>query len=368
MSNDASPRLNLPYLAAAQAQKHVTLNEALSLLDGLILAAVESRSVAVEPVGPPDGSLYLLPAGASGQQWSSLEPGALARVEAGAWTALAVPFGRLIYLLDESRLLMRTAAGWTDPGLALRALANLDRLGVGATADAANPVSVSAPAALFSHAGASIRLTLNKAAAANTGSVLFQSGWSGRAEFGLTGDDNLHLKVSADGVSWRESLVVSRSDGALGLGPAYYGGVPLMISGGPKGQVNLNFWGDAGASASGAVLFGANLYPLSDDNTIRLRAGHPTLGGGALLFNRAGLNTAQIGFSPPGAADQVAEPVASMTWMAADRSSRAEGPFYPASYATTALPAASSCPGALATDATLNKLVRSNGAAWVALG
>ena len=33
---DTSTHLLLPYLLAAQAQKHVTVNEALRLLDGLV--------------------------------------------------------------------------------------------------------------------------------------------------------------------------------------------------------------------------------------------------------------------------------------------------------------------------------------------
>ncbi|RZJ39922.1 MAG: DUF2793 domain-containing protein, partial [Brevundimonas sp.] len=36
MSDDHSARLCLPYLAAAQMQKHVTLNEALTRLDALV--------------------------------------------------------------------------------------------------------------------------------------------------------------------------------------------------------------------------------------------------------------------------------------------------------------------------------------------
>ena len=53
MSDDATPRLGLPYLAAAQAQKHVTMNEALSLLDGLVSTSAVSRSLAAQPASPP---------------------------------------------------------------------------------------------------------------------------------------------------------------------------------------------------------------------------------------------------------------------------------------------------------------------------
>jgi hypothetical protein len=45
--------LLLPYLAAAQAQKHVTHNEALRLLDGLVQLAVLDRTAPRPPEAPP---------------------------------------------------------------------------------------------------------------------------------------------------------------------------------------------------------------------------------------------------------------------------------------------------------------------------
>lgn len=51
---------------------------------------------------------------------------------------------------------------------------------------------------LFTHAGDDHRLAINKAGAADTASVILQSGWSGRTELGLAGDDDFRLKVSAD--------------------------------------------------------------------------------------------------------------------------------------------------------------------------
>ena len=57
MSDDASARLGLPYLAAGQLQKHVTLNEALTRLDALTQTAVVSRTTTTQPAAPPDGAL-----------------------------------------------------------------------------------------------------------------------------------------------------------------------------------------------------------------------------------------------------------------------------------------------------------------------
>ncbi|WP_269716733.1 DUF2793 domain-containing protein [Caulobacter sp. NIBR2454] len=112
MSDDATPRLGLPYLAAGQAQKHVTLNEALSRLDGLVQPAVASRTVAAQPADPMDGALHILPAGASGADWGGKPVGTLMRFEAGAWEALPIQPGFLAWIADEQILAVRTEAGW----------------------------------------------------------------------------------------------------------------------------------------------------------------------------------------------------------------------------------------------------------------
>ncbi len=49
---------------------------------------------------------------------------------------------------------------------------------------------------------------INKSSAATTASALFQTGFSGRAEFGVAGDDNFQLKVSADGSTWKDAIFV----------------------------------------------------------------------------------------------------------------------------------------------------------------
>ena len=214
MSDDATPRLALPYLAAAQAQKYVTLNQALALLDGLVQTAVESRSTAAEPASPADGAIYILPASATGADWSGRVAGTLMRFEAGAWASFESQPGWIAYVKDEGVLLVQASGGWSDIGLAVRELENLGKLGIGTTADAVNLLSVKTAAVLFSNLGADLRLNLNKAASANTGSMLLQTGFSGRAEIGLCGDDNLHLKVSPDGAAWSEALVLSSGSGA----------------------------------------------------------------------------------------------------------------------------------------------------------
>lgn len=106
MSDDATPRLGLPYVAAGQAQKHVTVNEAFARLDGLVQATVVSRSIAVQPATPDEGALYLLPDAAAGDVWSAEAPGALMRFEAGSWTRLQPGPGHILWVADEGLVLV----------------------------------------------------------------------------------------------------------------------------------------------------------------------------------------------------------------------------------------------------------------------
>ncbi len=217
MSDDASPRLGLPYVAAGQAQKHLTVNEVTAFLDGLTAAAAESRSVAAQPADPADGVAYLLPAGASGAAWSLLPAGALARFEAGAWAALPSVVGQVLLVRDEDRLLVHGPSGWTGLGAYVSSLADATAVGIGATADAYNPLLVRGPGALFTADASSFQVKINKAGPGDTASVLYQDAYGGRAELGLCGDDKLHLKTSPDGATWTEAWVVDGA-GRTGFG------------------------------------------------------------------------------------------------------------------------------------------------------
>ena len=213
MSDDATPRLSLPYLAAGQAQKHVTLNEALALLDGLVQTAVESRTTDAQPASPADGALYIMTASASGADWAGQAEGVVMRFEAGAWTALEAAEGHLAWVKDDAELVVYDGADWAAYMPDIEELQNLSLLGVNTTADATNKLSVASDAVLFSHDGADAQVKVNKAAAGDTASHLFQTGFSGRAEFGLTGSDDFSVKVSPDGSAWHDVMSADRSTG-----------------------------------------------------------------------------------------------------------------------------------------------------------
>ncbi|MFW2343560.1 DUF2793 domain-containing protein [Brevundimonas sp.] len=219
--SDTSARLGLPYLAAGQMQKHVTLNEALTRLDGLVQCGVASRSLTVQPEAPASGALYILPEGAEGAAWSLHPAGSLMRAEGGGWTRVAVPAGLIAVIADTDEIVIWHEADWAPLAALLSELQNLERLGVGATADAANPFLAKLNSALWTARDVGdggtgdLRLVLNKASSSGVLSLILQSGWSGRAELGLIGEDGFGLKVSADGSGWTEALKVDPASGRV---------------------------------------------------------------------------------------------------------------------------------------------------------
>ena len=67
-----SPHLQLPLLAAAQAQKHVTHNEAILALDALVHLSVSSRAVADPPPSAEDRARFIVASPAAGD-WAGRE-------------------------------------------------------------------------------------------------------------------------------------------------------------------------------------------------------------------------------------------------------------------------------------------------------
>lgn len=86
-------------------------------------------------------------------------------------------------------------------------------------ADVTNPLSAKLNNALWvaqtvvEGGSGDLRYVLSKEGAGNTLSLLLQDNFSGRAEIGLCGDDDFHFKVSADGSTWMEALVIDKSTG-----------------------------------------------------------------------------------------------------------------------------------------------------------
>lgn len=210
---EQTARLHLPYILPSQAQKHVTHNEALQRLDAIVQLVIKA-TVAAPPDTAAEGECYLLSADAAGS-WAG-KAGRLAFRQDGAWLSIAPQQGWTAWFSGEGKYRILREAGWRD--LPLPASGRLERLGIGAEADGTNRLALSSPASLFTHTpeSGSHRMVVNKAAKADTASLLFQSGWSGRAEMGLAGEDGFSIKVSPNGASWHTALLCS-GDGRVSL-------------------------------------------------------------------------------------------------------------------------------------------------------
>lgn len=103
--------LRLPLLEAAQAQKHVTVNEALMRLDALVALSVLDRVRTNAPATPADGDRHIVAAGATGA-WAD-QDGAVAAWQDGAWTFLSPRTGWRAHVADEGRVVWWTGAAWT---------------------------------------------------------------------------------------------------------------------------------------------------------------------------------------------------------------------------------------------------------------
>ena len=174
---DTTPRAGAPLLAAAQAQKHVTHNEALYQLDALLCARFLDRDLSAPPSSPADGDTYLVKSTGTGA-WAG-QDGKIAYCADGGWRFYAPFAGLVAYVADETALIVFDGTAWTDYG-SLISVQNIPHLGVNTTADSTNKLSVQADAALFSAlpttdgGSGDMRVVLNKQTSANTATLLFQ--------------------------------------------------------------------------------------------------------------------------------------------------------------------------------------------------
>lgn len=243
--------LSLPLIAAAQAQKHVTYNEALERLDALVQLGVEDISQ-TPPQTPAEGQRHICAVGATAG-WTGHD-NAVAAWQAGAWVFYPPKVGWRAWVTSEAALKVFDGTQWAAAaaagGGAPGNLQNLPEVGINATADASNRLSVSSPNSLFNHEGSDHRLKINRATAADTASLVFQSDYSGRAELGLAGDDRFRLKVSADGNQWHEALDIDSGSGRVGMTPAnmeIWAGGAAIANGHPDEPMIVSF-GHAGFS------------------------------------------------------------------------------------------------------------------------
>src|SRR3712207_6202303 len=276
----STPHLALPLLAAAQAQKHVTHNEALASLDALVHLAVKERDRTTAPGSPAEGDRYLVGAGATGAFAGHDDE--IALYDLSLWRFFTPAAGWRAYVEAEDRIVVFDGAQWRGLDHYLKAFDNLERLGIGTAADSLNRLSAKLNAALFTALAAEeggtgdLRFVLNKGEAGNVLSQLYQRGFIGRAETGLIGSDDFGIRVSPDGSQWRDALLIDGNTGVVSCpsGLSAMPGTNLLVN----SAFRVNQRGFAGGNlAAGAFGFdrwkaapGGCTLNLAADGTVTL--------------------------------------------------------------------------------------------------
>jgi len=215
---DQTPKLSLPFIMPNQASKHVTYNEGVKRLDALIQLSVVSTTQSAQPIQVEDGNAYILPENASGENWTGQPAGTIASFLDGAWSFDQPKDGWRAWDKAASQLLVYTLGIWktieTGGGAFTEQLPNF---GINTTADDTNRLAVKSDSELLSHddvtpGSGDARKIINKAAPERTASVLFQTAFTGFAEIGLTGDDDLRFRVGGtDGNTFLDAAVFDRA-------------------------------------------------------------------------------------------------------------------------------------------------------------
>ena len=257
---EETTNLKMPLLIPNQSGKEITHNEALIIIDNILQNGIIDKDLTTPPENPNTNDMYIVGEGAIGK-WEGKD-NYLAFYDNG-WRFIEPREGFTFWVNDEDKLYTYNGSKWiatiqvgediennnsttptTPPITKLSELedveiieatqynilqhngekfintSNLQQLsmvGINTQADENNKLSIKSDYVLFDNNGNSSKIKVNKATETDTASHLFQNNYSGRAEFGLIGDDDFSLKVSSDGSVWNNSFVVNKNTGDLSI-------------------------------------------------------------------------------------------------------------------------------------------------------
>ena len=113
MTLTTTARYGLPLMAAGQAQKEITHNEALMLIDAAITPRVEAPPTDQPPANPATGQCWIvgsMPAGA----WTGQAHHLAIATDAG-WRFVDLPIGATAILAPDGATWRRVSSGWHAP-------------------------------------------------------------------------------------------------------------------------------------------------------------------------------------------------------------------------------------------------------------
>lgn len=204
MQTLTSQHLNLSFIAPSQAQKHITLNEALKTLDTVINLSVKSTTLTFPPSDPAQGDRFIIGKNPTGL-WENKE-GYLVQFEDAGWTYFSPKIGWRVWDEATQALKVWTSLDWDtltgDEG-------QYNFMGINTETDLSNRLTISSHSTLFTHEGQGHQLKINKNSMPDTASLIFQDNFIGHAEMGLVGEDDFSIKVSSDGIDFTPAVNIS---------------------------------------------------------------------------------------------------------------------------------------------------------------
>lgn len=235
--------LSISLVEQNQAQKEVTVNEAISKIDAVINRGAISNNVDTPPDTPESGDIYIVGNNPTGS-WASYNNN-IAYFQ-GVWKFIKPNEGICLWVNDEDQIYVFNGTEWrslinarrdNDDDITLEdfsftslekndliqyngtafvnktGVSNISNCSINTDLDQNNRFSVRANSSLFSAETNDIRVNINKQTEEDTASLTFSSEFSSTAELGLVANNDFQIKVSQDGENFYPSLVIDRNNG-----------------------------------------------------------------------------------------------------------------------------------------------------------
>ena len=222
--SETTAHLALPFIMAAQAQKHVTHNEALRLLDGIVQLCVLDRNLTDPPASPAEGDRYIPATGATGD-WSGWD-GSIAYWIDGAWMRILPNSGWLAWVVAEAEAVIWTGSAWIPMANAMGFIAQSASVAVARSPNDGSTGMAVAEETLSGLSGASV-----------TSSVVIPDraivlGVSSRTITAITGATSFDCGIAGEASKFGGSLGIAVGSTNIGVvGPqAFYADTPIILT------------------------------------------------------------------------------------------------------------------------------------------
>lgn len=221
---DTTAHLALPFIMASQAQKHVTHNEALRLLDGIVQLSVLDRDLTDPPSSPSEGDRYIPAAGATGA-WSGWD-GSIAYWIDGTWMRILPAPGWLAWVVDEAQAIVWTGSAWVPVANAMGFIAQSASVAIARGPNDATTGMAVSEQTLSGLSGASRNSTIK---IPNRSIVL---GVSCRVITAITGAASFNCGIAGEPDKFGGSLGIAAGSSNIGvIGPqAFYADTAIRLT------------------------------------------------------------------------------------------------------------------------------------------